>query len=105
MRGLAGRETSFFGVFRQQNIFKTPSKNVAKIAEQGYGTRVEIIYVWGSLGKFATWELALLTEKITVSILLFLIFFFFNLGIDGSQGEINQVIQPDFYVFPNFKLR
>jgi hypothetical protein len=56
MRGLAGRETSFFGVFRQQKIFKTPSKNVAKIAEQGYGTRMEIIYVWGSLGKFATWE-------------------------------------------------
>jgi hypothetical protein len=58
MRGLAGRDTSFFGVFRKQKIFKTPSKNATKIAEQGYGTRMEIIYVWGSLGKFATWELA-----------------------------------------------
>jgi hypothetical protein len=56
MRGLAGRDTSFFGVFRKQKIFKTPSKNATKIAEQGYGTRMEIIYVWGSLGKFATWE-------------------------------------------------
>jgi hypothetical protein len=77
MRGLAGRDTSFFGVFRKQKIFKTPSKNATKIAEQD-GTRMEIIYVWGPLGKFATWEFGPTHGKDYSFYITYFFYFFFK---------------------------